>query len=166
MKEIFDICWRKGVDPQSFIATFGIGGWLINNCTRDSLSSSFKLAAIENNEAGCATKPVVKLSEIREKLSVPGKNAILRGKTFNNLGYSVVYHTELEFQRDARVVFYDNNEFSEYCYEPFSKIQDRVINNFIDMKREPDYGLPSNTCLSPTIRKIQDEFRAKYQSNK
>lgn len=162
MEDIINVCWDNGINPKDFIV-FGIGGYLRNNVTRDSLSSSYKLSCIASEKALELT-PSVKLSDTQTKLSVPGPNYLVRHNgdmTTVKYGYS---------NKDCRVTYYDGSQrdlelkFLSPCYEQFSKLENRCINQFNEMGRYPyDFGLASNTCLSEDIRNIQKMFYEKYK---
>jgi len=158
IKLLIELCWSKGVNPTSFFAVFGNGGNLRDNATRSTLSSAYKICCV-----GKDYRPVVKLSEVVGKMSVPGPNYITR--SWNN-DYSVEYG----HGKDCRKVFYDGCEsdmskrFTPMCYEDFSTLQYRCIHQFNELNHRPDnFGMPDNTCLSPKIIKIQQEYKEKYR---
>lgn len=122
---------------------FGVGGWRINNTTRDSLSTAYKLSA---NADG----PVCKLSEIDVKMSVPGPNTIYNEfptrVRFENEGGLSLYET-----------YYDNGEFP--FFESFDRVQDRNIADFDNkydyvMEYGKDYGLDGDNLSDDIV-----EFR-------
>lgn len=159
MKELIDECWKAGINPSEVFGTFGIGGDLRNHALRDSLSSSYKLCCVGDNY-----RPVVKLSEVIGKMSVPGPNHLTRNRRNN---YSVEYGHHIS---DSRKVFYNGTEhdlskkFTECCYEDFSVLQYRCIKQFNEMSTMPvDFGTVHNTCLSPQILQIQQEYKDEYR---
>lgn len=164
MKDIIQVCWDNDINPKDFIV-FGVGGFLRNSVTRDSLSSSYKLSCIASEKVLEFTS-VVKLSDTETKLSVPGPNYLVRhnGDIMTvKYGYS---------NKDCRVTYYDGCQqemelkFLPPCYEQFSKLENRCINQFNEMGRYPsDFGLHTNSCLSEDIRKIQRDFYDKYKGN-
>ena len=157
MKNIIEYTWESGIDPTQFLV-FGVGGWWVNKISRDSLSSSYKLCCV-----GKDYRPVVKLSEVQGKMSVPGPNHITRD--WSN-GHSV----EFGHGKDARKVWYDGTEkdpskrYTELCYEDFSVLQDRCIKQFNEMGKRPyNFGLPECSCLSEKIQSIQQEYKERYK---
>lgn len=135
-------------DPTSH-GIFGVGGWRINNTNRDSLSTAYKLSA---NADG----PVCKLSEIPEKMSIPGPNVICNTPTIRVFfekdrpsGYDTLYQT-----------YYDNGEFPHR--EPFCDVQDRNILDFQNAVHHPGYGLNGenlSTEIKDFRQKVYNEHR-------
>jgi nicotinic acid phosphoribosyltransferase len=164
-KEQIDICWKMGVNPSTFML-FGVGGYGRNISTRDALSASYKLSSIRKSDYG-NWSPVVKLSDTITKLSVPGPNKIVReAGVYEN----TVRVDNEDFTRDMRVVYYDGSgdslrhKFTPYCYEQFSVIEDRVLNDFNDMSKYPaNYGTYKNTPWSQAIKDIQAEYVKNYK---
>ena len=135
--------------PSTLWGIKGVGGYIVNNCTRDTLSSAYKLA-------DCESGPVVKLSETPDKLSVPGDTTILR--PFYD------YSVSLEQNKTLVNYYYPNGIVN--TPEPFWKVSFRAKEEF-DMNKEfatnnPDYGL-KRTSLSPDIIDIQNRFYAKFR---
>lgn len=161
MLKLINICWDNDVNPKDFFATFGIGGNLRNNATRDSLSSSYKLCCV-----GSDKNPVVKLSETIGKMSVPGPNYLIRNKK-DSFTVEYGYHSS-----DRRDTFYYgieskniNNIFTSHCYDSFEAVQGRCINNFNSLDYfDSDFGLPEKTCLSDKLVNIQKDYIKKYRS--
>ena len=149
-KEQIDICWEMGINPAKFML-FGVGGYGRNISTRDALSASYKLSAIKTDtysRIGRPWSPVVKLSETVTKLSVPGPNTLVRER---GVYKDTVRNYNDGFSIDARVVYYDGSgeslkdKFLPPCYEQFSDIEDRVLNDFNLMSGyAPDYGTYTN----------------------
>jgi nicotinamide phosphoribosyltransferase len=140
----------------------GIGGYLRNSCTRDSLSSAYKLSAVRKN---FGWSPVVKLSEVKSKLSVPGPVVIRRKK--NDAGdyeaiESVLFESECKwFGENELVTYYNDGVFADD--ETFKTKQTRTISDFNAAAKLPkDYGLFRNN-LSLSIRDIQDRVYQEHQ---
>jgi nicotinamide phosphoribosyltransferase len=139
---------EHGYSPMN-CGIFGVGGWLRNTVTRDTLSVAYKLAA-----KGEELEPVVKLSDTRVKMSVPGPVAVVRGQP--NYRPSVFMHYESGYAgENALVTFYDGNaagmeKFQTPCLESFDTLRERVIHGF-------DQAAPYQNVLSPEIRALQDK---------
>lgn len=148
----------KSLEMHGFAPTkwgiFGVGGYLRNNSTRDSLSSAYKLCAKgQNNEPVCKI-----VSEGSTKTSVPGDTIINRCDYADE---TVFLRTEL--LKDDRVVFYDaslvnedGDQFCEPCFEDFRNIQHRTMHHFDCEPR----GVTS--VLSLEILKIQKEIQERH----
>jgi nicotinic acid phosphoribosyltransferase len=160
--ETFKKLVDEGLAPTQW-GIFGVGGYLRNNVTRDSLSSAYKLSARGKN-----IEPVVKLSEAKGKLSVPGPNEIVRYEDVMDhetkpSTFLMTEHLELVHKPLAAKVFYDGtleDPFGEVCNESFKTLQDRCINEF-------DKFFPvRNTfkVLSPAIVAEQERVYKLYQS--
>lgn len=133
---------------------FGIGGWMRNTPTRDTLSVAYKLMA-----KGDEIEPTVKLSDTRAKLSVPGPVQVLRGQAPNEPSTLMHYETPTS-GTNAIVNFYDaskpgNEKFGDACLETFATRQDRVVNGFRNMPLE-------QRVLSDEIHKIQDQVLTEH----
>lgn len=131
---------------------FGVGGWLRNICTRDTFSSSYKLSA-----KGANNTPVVKLSETRGKLSVPGPVSLYKKK----VGPSV-YHMDEIVGSELRYICWYTPESMQSgrlpAFEPFSKLQDRTINEF-DWFRDANVErgvIATQNVLSKKLQAIQE----------
>ncbi len=128
---------------------FGVGGWLRNTPNRDTLSVAYKLMA-----KGEELEPVIKLSDTRVKMSVPGPVKILRGQEIDQP--SVIIHYETEFNGDNKLqVFYDGSakgfyKFKEPCLESFETLQKRVIYEFDSSPRK-------RRVLSDEIIRLQNK---------
>lgn len=68
-----DAIIAAGYNPYNF-GIYGVGGFLRNSVTRDSLSSAFKL-----NSVGAKRRPVMKFSEVETKESIPGEIQLVNG---------------------------------------------------------------------------------------
>lgn len=146
----------RGFAPTMW-GIIGIGGYLRNNCTRDTLSSAYKLSAIRSENKW---RPVVKLSETKGKLSVPGPNKVYR---YDN-HYRPTVYLESEFQPLGRQIlqtYYNNGVVKDL--ELFSVIQDRTISDFNDLALQARH-IDVKGCLSDNIRNIQESFYNEHQS--
>lgn len=143
--------------PSTLWGILGVGGWIVNNSTRDTLSSAYKLAAM-----GDDYEPVVKLSESKTKLSVPYLNAITRP---NNMLNGTVFPSNLVDYKSniSKMVYKDGNILS---VESFKDIRYRAINDFEKYeefsKINPDFGT-NRECLSKEIIDYQNEIYRKYR---
>ena len=143
--------------PSTLWGIFGVGGWIVNNSTRDRLSSAYKLAAI-----GDSYEPVVKLSESKTKLSVPYLNAITRP---NNMLEGTVFPSNLvEYENDTCRLIYKNGDI--LSKESFKDIRSRAVNDFEKYeefsKLNPDFGT-NRECLGKEIIDYQNEIYGKYK---
>lgn len=147
--EIINVAKTMGVNYFDW-GIFGIGGYFRNNCTRDTLSSAYKLSAIgEDNE------PVVKLSESVTKRSVPGPNEVRR------------FRNTKDYTRFPTVDFASNH--AENAYTTYYSAKPMEAESF-QVKRERtmadfDYfaGIKP-IVLSDKIRKVQNDCYAKYRA--
>ncbi len=160
----------KSLEMNGFAPTkwgiFGVGGYLRNNSTRDSLSSAYKLCAKgQDNEPVCKT-----VSEGSTKASVPGDTIINRA-THNDTHTVFLRNEGLPDERvvyyDASLVNEDGDQFCEPCFTDFKELQYRNIHEFdkhIDSDKMDKLGLSSPYCgvLSHEIRKIQQEIQERH----
>lgn len=151
-------CFRQmGFSATDWCVT-GIGGWLRNTPNRDSLSSAYKLCA-----KGMDFEPVIKLSEIPEKMSVPGPTKLIRHKI-----KTVEMKNSKEDLSNGILCEYYNSIWKDYPglqnlnLPDMPTVLNRVINHFDDDFRDPKYGL-ERSCLNPHIVKMQDEVYDKYR---
>jgi nicotinamide phosphoribosyltransferase len=129
---------------------FGVGGYLRNNCTRDSLSSAYKLAS-----KGIGNEKVCKLSEVATKMSVPGPTSIVRDRN-PSVNPTVFFGNHID---DAMKVYYYGGEIKDR--ESFATVQERNITDFDNWDhiavRYPDLGLANHSLLSDEIRDFQQK---------
>lgn len=123
MFECMEALREQGFLPSQW-GVFGVGGYLINNSTRDSLSSAFKLAETY-------TGPKVKFSNTPAKMSVPYNTKI---KTDVDSGEPRVYINGT----DSRITVYDNGNIN--IPWNFNDCIDLVDNHFIKQPQE-DWGI-------------------------
>lgn len=128
---------------------FGVGGWLRNTPTRDTLSAAYKLMAKGEDE-----EAVVKLSDTRIKMSVPGPVQTLRGQAADQPS-TVMQYEEGYAGQNALVAYYDGNmpgyeKFGAPCLEKFSTLQERTIKDF-------DAATLYQRVLSDEVMRIQNE---------
>jgi nicotinamide phosphoribosyltransferase len=142
--------------PSTMWGIFGCGGWIVNNSTRDSLSSAYKLCAVGGN-----FRPVLKLSESPSKMSVPFLNEISRPP---NLLDGTVNPTPSKYRID-RLAFRNGTYF---LYESFQDIRNRANSQFDEYKdfarKNPQFGL-NRECLHQSIIDLQNETYDKYQGS-
>lgn len=155
-REINNTLRDKFKIPSTLWGIFGVGGWIVNNSTRDSLSSAYKLAA-----KGKDLEPVVKLSESKTKLSVPYYNNVTRPVNLNN---GTVFPAFLNKENQINSIVYVDGE--NYITESFKETRFRAINDFEKYKSfsevSPGFGV-SRECLSKEITDFQDSFYKKYR---
>lgn len=147
---------------------WGVGGYIRNTCTRDTLSSAMKLAQVNQDDWRIDNgRPVVKLSETPSKMSVP-------------------FHTGLRdrFPRPYLVNMYDKPEAAarrvdETYYEPFGRIHPKMFSNAqhlaihdfarlgaeLDLIDCPDFGDKREDVLPYEIVKQQDIEFQKYRAD-
>lgn len=151
MVNVMNTLKANGFSPVN-CGIFGVGGWLRNVPTRDTLSAAYKLSAIGEDE-----EPVVKLSHTRAKMSVPGPVKVLRN---TDEGAPTVYFANEEnvVGDNLLVSYYDGrltDPFESPCNENFLNIKDRVQIDF-------DRSVMPEQVLSPRILAIQDKILQKY----
>lgn len=155
-REINNTLRDKFKIPSTLWGIFGVGGWIVNNSTRDSLSSAYKLAVKGSDET-----PVVKLSESKTKLSVPYYNSITRPL---NLKEGTVFPVFLNKEMSISNIVYNNGD--GYLTESFKETRYRAVNDFEKYKdfaiENPEFGV-NRECLSKEIRDCQDSFYKKYR---
>lgn len=148
MKAITEAKKAHGYSPVN-CGIFGVGGWLRNTPSRDTLSVGDKLMSKGNDG-----EPMVKLSDTRAKMSVPGPVVVLRGQSTEEpsvrMQYERNYHGE-----NALQVFYDGSakgvdRYKASCVEDFSTVQQRVIHEF-------DASPARRRVLSDEILRLQNE---------
>jgi nicotinamide phosphoribosyltransferase len=133
---------------------FGIGGWLRNTPTRDTLSVAYKLMA-----KGEALEPTVKLADTLAKMSVPGPTQLLRGQDQTQASTIMHYETPTS-GKNALVTFYDASKdgidkFCDPCLETFSVRSNRVVYDFMDAPLE-------QRILSDEITQIQNSVMKQH----
>ena len=129
---------------------FGIGGWLRNTPNRDSLSTAYKLAA-----RGDELEPVVKLSEVAGKLSVPGPTLFHHNHPRIRIGCNGM---ETQFR-----TYYNNGGVNDP--PNFMAIRDRATHSFRNdkhLKLPPDYGMNGET-LGEDVKAVQYAYREKHR---
>lgn len=146
--KVMDTLKENGYSPVN-CGIFGVGGWLRNTPTRDTLSAAYKLMS-----KGAEETPVVKLSGTRAKMSVPGPAQVLRGIDAESASTRMHYE-QPENGHNAIVTFYDGRmlgfeRFRDPCLESFATLKDRVINEF-------DQSPLHRRVLSDEIIGIQNE---------
>lgn len=139
---------------------WGVGGALMTQANRDSLSSAFKLCV-----KGLQNEPVVKLSETKGKLSIPYMTHLVRdfGETEITTHRNDDCVMVSPYGKLVRQNYYVDGDLS---YEPFDKVQERAINSFDELNKwavgHPTFGM-NRENLHPNIRQLQDEFYERYQ---
>jgi nicotinamide phosphoribosyltransferase len=133
---------------------FGLGGWLRNTPTRDTLSVAYKLMA-----KGEALEPTVKLSDTLAKMSVPGPVQVLRGQNTDEPS-TIMYYEISKSGTNALKTFYDGNKtgiekFCDPCLEPFNVRSQRVIHGFANAPLE-------QRVLSDGIIEIQNSVMKQH----
>lgn len=145
-----------GFNPVSW-GIFGVGGYLRNNVTRDSLSSAYKLSA-----CGVENRPVVKLAAGRSKMSIPGPTVISRlihPVTGPIKTRSVFLDSEPEIKDVSDYVTY-YNAGKATIRDRFDIVQDRAINEFDSFRNfPPEWGCDGLNVLSAAVVKIREETR-------
>jgi len=139
---------------------FGVGGYLRNNCTRDTFSSAMKLAAIG------PLMPVCKLSEDDVKMSVPGLCSITRPS--NDRLISVHTRENKLEQRPDRLerLMYSSGIFYEEVLDRFNVIRDRAVKDFTSYdefcKVNSDYGLSSDMFCNE-ITSFREDLKKRFR---
>jgi nicotinamide phosphoribosyltransferase len=159
MTAVLDDLRDNGYSPVN-CGIFGVGGWLRNTPDRDKLSWAYKLAA-----KGSDLEPVVKLSDTRAKLSVPGPVQVLRGIDAETPSVIMHYEQAPAGAFNALTVFYDGGQkdlakkFTAANLEDFSVVQHRVLYDF-------DAAPKSRRVLSDEIVRIQDATMAAHDRSR
>jgi nicotinamide phosphoribosyltransferase len=162
-KSCFETCQAivdAGFKP-TLTGGIGMGGYLVNSCTRDSLSTKYSLCSVNG-------RPVVKLSDDPGKTTFSGPNFVYRDES----GAHVELLNEVNEGQDSNLLqtYYRCDEqgpsYTHLCYEKFSSVQNRTIADFDSLsefaKKNPQYGLNRET-LSPRIIQIQNETIKKHR---
>lgn len=139
---------------------FGVGGELVNNISRDHLSSKYALT----NANG---RPEVKLSEDSGKLTVPGPNVV----SSESGAMKVFLEKEISLAKNELKVYYTANEsgpsYTFMNFEKFSVQQDRCIDDFDKWatfaSSQPSYGLKGEPW-SDQIKSVQQHIVEKYRT--
>lgn len=148
MKEIFSALEERGFAPFSF-CLFGVGGGLRNNIKRDDFSAKYALASVGFND-----RPVIKLSEVDGKRTLPGPFKILRDTKALETGITV------DFRKDSvgnAMVEYYNGARIEKPYgigmdDNFLVIKDRILIEFDKMPKD----ITENATLFPSSNHITE----------
>lgn len=154
MVNVMEALKANGFSPVN-CGIFGVGGWLRNTPTRDTLSAAYKLSAIGEDQ-----EPVVKLSHTRAKMSVPGPVHVLRNTEYD--APTVYFEDEAAKGDNILVSYYDGrlvSPFEEPCGEDFLSVKRRVLTDF-DNSQKP------TQVLSPRIIQVQDATFAKYNRSR
>ncbi len=148
-----DTLKENGYSPVN-CGIFGVGGWLRNTPNRDTLSVAYKLMA-----KGEELEPVVKLSDTKAKMSVPGPVKIFRGQAVHEPSTTMHYE---DIPNGINIVtnFYDGSKqglskFGNACLEDFATLQLRTIEGF-------DLSPPTRRVLSDEIMSIQERTLKQY----
>lgn len=125
INDVYEAVSKLGANPTKW-GLFGIGGWLRNSCTRDSLSSAYKLNAVGLNGH---SRPVMKFSETEEKESIPGPiklvNRVCHKKTSLEEA-EITRRTIVQSDYTDFVTMYDGS--TNYSYVPHGPAFDIVRN--------------------------------------
>jgi len=152
--EIWDALQRRKL-PITSQGIFGVGGFLRNTANRDIFSAAYKLAA-----RGLELEPVCKLSETKDKRSVPGL------VTLNGIDESptvgVAKSLEEVLGSDYQL-FYSNGVVYPYARERFDVIQDRCLTLF-DEHYFTESRSNNDGVWDMNIMAIQQEYEDKYRS--
>jgi nicotinamide phosphoribosyltransferase len=163
MEQVFDLLDVEGVNPTQW-GIFGIGGWLRNLANRDALSSAYKLSAC----GSYYQRPVIKLSEAVDKMSVPGPANILRHERMDSQPTVFLMDEPapvFPFASPNKVYFHgamrSANAFSAHCLESFAAQSERAIRQF-DEYGYAKYRYRRRHILSPEILRLQQAERDKH----
>lgn len=154
MAEVMTALKENGFSPVN-CGIFGVGGWLRKATDRDTLSAAYKLGAVGKNY-----RPVVKLSDTRAKLSVPGPTSLRR-----NVGNAPTVYLENETNAPGEDImhrWYDGSRrypFGAAALESFLSIKERVQHDF-------DTNVAPEQIWSDAIMAIQDETFKQWGRNR
>lgn len=124
--EVMTALRNEGFNPTN-CGIFGVGGWLRKAISRDTLSAAYKLAAVGRNY-----DPVVKLSDTRAKLSVPGPTSLRRNVPDNAPTVYLERETDAPGE-DIMIKWYDGSRrqpFGDAPVEKFDRVRERVQVDF------------------------------------
>lgn len=142
MFEVMEELRSNGFPPTQW-GIFGVGGYIVNNSTRDTLSSSFKLASTANG-------PRVKLSNTPAKMSVPYTTMMRTTESPTRVFIS---------GEDERETVYDNGLINvNWNFEETYLKSNSDFHTFIPST--PDWGLQGETLC----KEIQDFRSSEYRS--
>lgn len=123
---------------------YGVGGYIVNHSTRDTLSSAFKLASVYNG-------PRLKISNTPAKMSVPYNTAM---RVNVKVGSPRVYTCEEAV--DERYVVYDKQPIEvPWSYSNAIALNDNWFNQYVDLPSE--WGL-NRESLCHKIQEFQNSF--------
>ena len=136
----------------------GVGGYLVNNSTRDALSSAYKLCSRNY-------KPVVKLSETISKMSVPDITEVIRYDDFT--GQPTIFSAD-DCYSDGHSIMscvYHNGQVDNL--KKFQDVRDLTTKTFDELSQfcvnNPKHGL-NREVLSQPLQNIQNETFNKYRN--
>lgn len=152
--EMLEARHKAGFHPFK-TGIFGLGGYLRNNLTRDSLSSKYALNAV-----GLRNRPVMKFSEVQEKETIPGPLELWDGRcSLVDTHSDAMYDVIPSHVKQRLVTYYHGGKLAPFVGN-FKPVHARAKETFKNakpfMKRE---DIVAN--LVPTINRL----RAKYKGN-
>ena len=157
MKEIFDALEERGFAPFSF-CVFGVGGGLRNSIKRDDFGAKYALASV-----GFEDRPVIKLSEIDGKRTLPGPFKILRDANALETGVTIDFRGD---NAGNAMIEYYNGERIEEPYgvgmdDDFLVVKDRIQNDFDNMPldiTENATRFPTSDCMTKVRLELTEKM--------
>lgn len=151
MMEINERLIKDGYSPSECLS-YGVGGFLHDAISRGNMSAAQKLAEVGK---GARKRPAMKCPiDEPVKESIPGAVKLVREE---NSKASTVRRLDEE-GKNAYITWYDgiNGHGIEYK-EDFSKVQQRVLNEFDKYQRPDD-------IFSPGIHELKEQIRSKHRN--
>lgn len=154
MKEIIEYVKGKGFAPHSWLV-FGVGGGLRNTIKRDHFSAKYALCAVGNK-----MRPVIKLSEVEGKHTLPGPFKVLRHPYALEHGQTIVNAREngvnqlIEYFNGTNL----HKPFGPGQDDDFNVIKDRIQNKFDNMPKTLTKKFPASNMVLGIRDQLVEQF--------
>lgn len=142
MRRINDAVFAAGFLPHKSLI-YGVGGFLRNSISRDSLSTKYALCAVGTNQ-----RPVIKIS------NTPGKETLPMCTVQRGLS-SITLRAMHEDGPDILIPYLIKGEFTLATHDSFTTIQGRVLEGF-------DANMTKGGQISSYLEDQVKELRGKY----
>lgn len=153
MKTIMNDRYKNGFNPFKW-GIFGIGGYLRNSITRDSLSTGYKLNAV-----GYDNRPVMKFSETEAKESLPGPLMMYNGRCSrktNGLAMFPNAYEKLPNIQQQLIVYYNGGKVSNFVGD-FQQVHRNAKTNFMNADK-----FKSHEVIVSKLSDTVDMLKKKY----
>jgi nicotinamide phosphoribosyltransferase len=162
--EVMEKLREHGMLPTQW-GIWGVGGYIRNNCTRDTLSTAMKLClvnqAVDYLDEG---RPVVKLSETASKMSVPYHTFIGKGE-FPRVTWAGKFHVP-NLANQLETIYYNIGNIYPGM---FNQAQHLAIHEFAAMgkivENNPDFGSERQDVLPQDFIEVQNNVFAEHRGN-